>query len=120
MNAPGSGTAQSDATRLLRHWIYGLIIVTAVTIQFVRVSSVSALYSPAAWPRRQPAHSPMLSANDRSRWCTVWSLAERGTFQIDEIIRYPGWSTIDMVRQQEHFYSSKPPLLPVCVAGLYW
>ena len=28
---------------------------------------------------------PLLSANDRSRWCTVWSLVERHTFQIDEI-----------------------------------
>ena len=28
---------------------------------------------------------PLLSANDRSRWCTVWSLVERHTYQIDEI-----------------------------------
>lgn len=120
MNAPATRSSQADATRLLRHWVYGLIIVSAVMLQLVRIASVTSLYSPAAWPRRVPAHSPMLSANDRSRWCTVWSLAERGTFQIDEIIRYPGWSTIDMVQQKGHFYSSKPPVLPACVAALYW
>ena len=63
---------------------------------------------------------PLLSANDRSRWCTVWSLVERGTFQIDEIDAVPGWGTIDKVRHQGHFYSSKPPLLPTMVAGVYW
>ena len=66
------------------------------------------------------------SANDRSRWCTVWSLVERGTFQIDEIDANPKWSTIDKVRHRQsetepyHFYSSKPPLLSTIVAALYW
>ncbi|MEO2017672.1 MAG: glycosyltransferase family 87 protein [Fuerstiella sp.] len=69
---------------------------------------------------------PLQSANDRSRWCTVWSLVERGTYQIDEIDQVPGWSTIDKVRHRLsddepwHFYSSKPPLFPTVVAGLYW
>ncbi|TXT19232.1 MAG: hypothetical protein FD138_4362 [Planctomycetota bacterium] len=31
--------------------------------------------------------TPLQSANDRSRWSTVWSLVERGTYQIDEIDR---------------------------------
>lgn len=62
---------------------------------------------------------PLRSANDRSRWCTVWSLVERGTYQIDEIRRKPGWDTIDLVRHDGHFYSSKPPLLPFVVAHLY-
>ncbi len=30
---------------------------------------------------RQPA---FMTANDISRWCTVWSLLERGTYAIDE------------------------------------
>ncbi|MEP3481827.1 MAG: hypothetical protein ABJZ55_21470 [Fuerstiella sp.] len=70
--------------------------------------------------------SPLQSANDRSRWCTVWSLVERGTYQIDEIDQVSGWSTIDKVRHQPagsdeyHFYSSKPPLFSTMVAGLYW
>lgn len=68
---------------------------------------------------------PLQSANDRSRWATVWSLVERGSFQIDEIDYYARWSTIDKVRyrtsesQPWHFYSSKPPLLSVIVAGFY-
>jgi hypothetical protein len=60
------------------------------------------------------------SANDRSRWSTVWSLVERGTYQIDEIDARNGWTTIDKVRHDDHFYSSKPPLLSTAVAGLYW
>jgi uncharacterized membrane protein (GlpM family) len=63
---------------------------------------------------------PLLSANDRSRWCTVWSLVERGTYQIDEIDAVPGWGTIDKVRQNGHYYSSKPPVLSTLVAGVYW
>lgn len=68
---------------------------------------------------------PLQSANDRSRWSTVWSLVERRTYQIDEIDQYTKWSTIDKVRfrknDQEpwHFYSSKPPFLSTLVAGLY-
>ena len=61
---------------------------------------------------------PLQSANDRSRWCTVWSLVERGTFHIDEIRRRPGWDSIDIIHDDGHFYSTKPPLLTVIVTGL--
>ena len=71
-----------------------------------------------------------LSANDRSRWATVWSLVERGTYRIDEIdslevLHKPSgkrrlrFRTIDKVRHDGHFYSSKPPLFPTLVAGVY-
>jgi hypothetical protein len=69
--------------------------------------------------------TPLQSANDRSRWATVWSLVERRTYRIDEIDQQPAWSTIDKVRVGDspdgpwHFYSSKPPLLSTIVAGLY-
>ncbi len=63
---------------------------------------------------------PLQSANDRSRWCTVWSLVERGTFRIDEIRQRPGWDSIDIIHDDGHFYSTKPPLLTVIVAGLTW
>ena len=73
------------------------------------------LFTAAVWRVK-----PLLSANDRSRWCTVWSLVERGSYQIDEIDDVPGWSTIDKVRQVGHYYSSKPPVLSTIVAGVYW
>ncbi len=91
----------------------------------------------------------LLEANDISRWCTVWSLVERGTYAID---RAP-WldRTMDRVRRPDkvtppgpdarrldrlsyavappwwkrgeptvHDYSSKPPLLPTLAAGLLY
>lgn len=63
---------------------------------------------------------PLQSANDRSRWATVWSLVEEGTYRIDKIRQRPGWDTIDLVRHDGHFYSTKPPVFPTLVAGLYW
>ncbi len=66
------------------------------------------------------AARPLMSANDRSRWATVWSLVERGTYQIDEIDAQPAWSTIDKVQHDGHLYSSKPPLLSTIAAGIYW
>lgn len=62
---------------------------------------------------------PLSSANDRSRWCTVYSLAHEGTYQIDHIRQSPGWDTIDLVRKDGHFYSSKPPILAWITAQLY-
>ena len=59
---------------------------------------------------------PMHSVNDRSRWATVYSLAERGTYNIDET---PWPDTIDRVRLNGHYYSSKPPLLETLLAGEY-
>ena len=32
----------------------------------------------------------------------------------------PGWDTIDMVRHNGHYYSSKPPLLSTLMAAEYW
>lgn len=63
--------------------------------------------------------APLKSANDRSRWCTVYSLIEEDTYQIDKIRQVSGWDTIDLVRHDEHFYSTKPPLLPRLVADVY-
>lgn len=88
-------------------------------------------------------------ANDISRWCTVWSLLERGTYAIDDC----PWAvkTQDKVKKPdklvppeanagflkgleyriaparwkqgeptERFYSSKPPLLSTLIAGLLY
>ncbi|HET6423042.1 MAG TPA: hypothetical protein VFG20_05120 [Planctomycetaceae bacterium] len=86
-----------------RVWTTALITVAAV-IHGVRIAQAP----------------PLQSANDRSRWCTVWSLLERGTYQIDEIRQQPGWDTIDLVRVDGHFYSSKPPLMSTWVAAVTW
>ena len=69
---------------------------------------------------------PFLSANDRSRWNTVRALVEEDVcvagapYAIDRIIVQPRWDTIDMVKHDGHYYSSKPPLLATLVAGPYW
>ncbi len=68
---------------------------------------------------------PFLSANDRSRWDTIRSLVEEGTYTIDNIADQPNWDTIDMVQHvgrdgKLHRYSSKPPLLATILAGEYW
>jgi hypothetical protein len=68
---------------------------------------------------------PFLSANDRSRWLTIRSLVERGSFTIEDLVAEPGWDTIDAVVHNDadgvpHLYSSKPPLLPLLLAGPYW
>jgi hypothetical protein len=68
---------------------------------------------------------PFLSANDRSRWLTIRSLVEHGTYEIDKLHIEPTWDTIDMVQHKgrdgkEHRYSSKPPLLATLLAGEYW
>jgi hypothetical protein len=91
----------------------------------------------------------ILEANDRSRWCTVWSLVERGSYIIDEAPWQP--LTQDKVRRPNrlekpapdasaltrfeyavapaswkegepalHYYSSKPPLLSTIIAGLLY
>jgi len=59
---------------------------------------------------------PFYGANDLSRWSTVYSLAERGTYNIDET---PWPTTIDRCQLNGHYYSEKPPLLPTLLAGEY-
>lgn len=69
---------------------------------------------------------PFLSGNDRSRWCTVRVLVEEDLrvegfpYAIDKVQDLRGWDTIDMVKHDEHLFSSKPPLLPTLMAAEYW
>lgn len=102
--------------------ILHLFILVALAIAAGRIAVVKSPEGDTAF----------LSANDRSRWCTVATLVERGTYAIDEQIaithptkrnRRP-WDSIDKVRHlgrdgEQHFYSSKPPLLATAVAGVY-
>lgn len=104
-------------------WWWGLalaIIALAAGQGWAQIQTATVKYSPDRWPEARPAHTPFFSANDRSRWCTVWSLAERSTWQIDEIIARPGWDTIDKVHVDGHFYSSKPPFVALLVTPVYW
>jgi hypothetical protein len=78
---------------------------------------------------RQPAQ---MAANDISRWCTVWSLLERGSYVIDEcpwqvdtqdkVFRAPKGALGESPGQEpvRHYYSSKPALLPTLIAGLLY
>ncbi len=78
---------------------------------------------------------PFLSANDRSRWCTIAALVEDGRYEIDRLQAITmfdprlkrevrPWQTIDRVKHVGrdgiyHDYSSKPPLLPTMMAAVY-
>jgi hypothetical protein len=90
---------------------------------------------PRTWPRSRPQPMPTFSSNDRSRWATVRALVDEGTFVIGRrvydgagryrdtgIIFEDGWGSVDKVLhpRTKEFYSSKPPLLPVALAGEYW
>jgi hypothetical protein len=78
---------------------------------------------------RQPAQ---MAANDISRWCTVWSLLERGSYVIDEcpwqvdtqdkVFRAPKDANGSSPGQPpvRHYYSSKPALLPTLIAGVLY
>lgn len=118
---PGPGELEGPTA--LRRLVYGLLIISSLAAICGRIATLAA----------DRDKTPMLSANDRSRWCAVRALGDRGDYVIDRIIfwdtqqtikRKP-WHTIDLVRHRGwdgelHYYSSKPPLLPTLVAGVYW
>jgi hypothetical protein len=86
-----------------------------------RMRAVEAEYADRLRLRR-----PFLSANDRSRWCTVRALVEEAMrvegapYAIDKVVREPNWDTIDMVKHDGRLYSSKPPLYSTLLAAQYW
>ncbi len=114
---------RTEAAHQLRWMVYGLLLVTSVGAMIGRTWTVKSSLG----------KTPLLSANDRSRWSTVRALVDHGTFALDEVIfldrkqtkRDREWYSIDMVRHKgpdgaEHFYSSKPPLPTVMMASAYW
>lgn len=121
MNLPSE-----DPNQTLRRSVYWLLIalsIGSVTGRILAVDSVDTLALEKHLRREDPNRElqrPFLSANDRSRWCTVRALVEHGTYQIDEVIQERGWDTIDMVKHDGHLYSSKPPLLATLIAAEYW
>lgn len=103
------------------------------TIAYVMIAiTIGLAAGRIAVVKSREGDTAFLSANDRSRWCTVASLVEDGTYAIDRQMaikdssgkRRP-WSSIDRVRHTGpdglmHDYSSKPPLFSTMVAGVYW
>jgi hypothetical protein len=61
--------------------------------------------------------SSLQNANTGSRYATIESLVDHGTYWIDDS-RYVG--TIDKYKVGEHYISSKPPMLSTLAAGSYW
>lgn len=98
-----------------RRFIYALLILSSMAFFVYRMCNVTA----------RDKQTPFLSANDRSRWCGVEALLSENTFAIDNVIKRKGWNTIDKVSHygrdgKQHFYSSKPPLLYILLAGDTW
>ncbi len=105
----------SPDRRTLRYAVYTLLIATAMGSLIGRICQVQS----------RDGRTPFLSANDRSRWCTIRALGNLGVYEIDDVIKIRGWDTIDKVRHEDkdgdpHYYSSKPTLLPTLLAGEYW
>jgi hypothetical protein len=112
--------AASDPA-MLRRIAYGLMILAALGSMTGRIFAVKS----------RSGRTPMLSANDRSRWAAIRALVDQGTYAIDRVSfrpdgkRDPEWQSIDMVKHRgrdgrEHYYSSKPTLLTTLIAGPYW
>jgi hypothetical protein len=114
---------QDGPARSRRALIGKLLMLVATLLQLIRILNVQST----------TGESPFLSANDRSRWCTILALSVNGNYVIDDVIQIRSptkpfrrtWHTIDMVQHrgsdgQQHFYSSKPPLLPTLYTGVYW
>jgi hypothetical protein len=127
-----------DPQRALRQAVYALLFAASVGNMLGRIFAVNAVDTIRLEKRLKDEkrdewqkQRPFLSSNDRSRWATVRSLVELGTYQIDQIVSEPNWDTIDMVKHDDqgrpapgpdegHLYSSKPPLLATLIAGPYW
>lgn len=120
-------TSEDQAARL-RWGVYLVLIAIAVgnmTGRLLAVNSVDKIGLELRTQGKEQVQRPFLSANDRSRWMTIRSLVEHGTYEIDAIFGQPNWDSIDVVRHRGrdgklHFYSSKPPLLATLLAGEYW
>src|SRR6516165_6777449 len=68
MQEPQSETELTPGRPEPRRFVAALVITAAVALAL-------------GVQLRQPT---MMAANDISRWCTVWSLLERGSYVIDE------------------------------------
>lgn len=112
---------QPSATWSQLKWLALVIVAIGGMLQLTRILQVES----------KTGEVPFHSANDRSRWCTIAALAVNGTYEIDDVLQMRDpetnrrtWYSIDLVRHrasdgQQHFYSSKPPLLPTLYSWVY-
>lgn len=118
--ATATAIEPSELSSRQRWAIYILLVTISLGLIAARIATIT-----------RDGKTPMLSANDRSRWCTIRALVDHGTYAIDDVIfdakgkRISHWQTIDLVQHRNvdgepHYYSSKPPLLPTMLAGVYW
>lgn len=139
----------ADPTAELRRAFYLLMGLLAVGVAVARVAGTELAYEPSrykpkpdgygierthrvlrAWPAERPEPTPFFYSNDRSRWATVRSLVDEGTYVIGQrtsdgdkgIVFEPDYTTIDKVLSPTtgEYFSSKPPLFATLVAGEYW
>ena len=136
----------------MRRPIYMLLIAVAAGLVGGRILGVARLYEPyyykdpqsqggdsrGDWAKVRPDPSATHGDNDRSRWDTIRSLVENGTYVIGKreftgpdpehdfkdtgLHVQPQWVTVDKILNPDthEFYSSKPPMLPTILAGEYW
>ncbi len=110
---------ESALTSQKRWCVYLLLMIVSCGAMVTRISMVKS----------SSGETPFHSANDRSRWSTIRSLGDHNTYQLDPVIfsngqRDKDWYTIDLVRHRdidgrEHYFSSKPTLLPTLLAYEY-
>jgi hypothetical protein len=85
----------SAADTSLRKGVYALLITVAAGAVAGRILAVERVWEPSLsrsenepkderglWPKTRPEPMPTFGANDRSRWVTVRSLVEEGTYVI--------------------------------------
>lgn len=139
-----------DNAGAVRRSAYVILIIVAVSSVAGKVLSIARVYEPnlfrakgdttssyGDWPEKRPEPMPTLGANDRSRWVTIRTLVDEGTYVIGQREYDPadpkkykdtgpvsedGWGTIDKVMPpgSDRFYSSKPPFIATIMAGEYW
>lgn len=120
--SPPDPESESNNAIATRRWLTRLILLVAAVAQLSRIIQVQS----------STGETPFMSANDRSRWCTIAALAVNGSYEIDDLLEIKDpktkrrtWYTIDLVQHRgadgrQHFYSSKPPLLPTIYGGVYY
>lgn len=116
----------------------GMALGRILNTELVLEPSQHKPYGPRGWKYSDepPLPMPTFSSNDRSRWATVRSLVDEGTYVIGQrtpadnskgyidsgIVFDDGYGTVDKALKPDtqEFYSTKPPLLPTMMAGEYW